>query len=293
MRLLVLFLFLTTNVFAQQSKILERLVVLDNNNKIWYNIDGYSVTSEVFDYEFNEKGLRKVYRKHKIRKGDYKYKYDSILANNFVVFKQEKLKNLVQVNSYYFVENQDGKIMVIWFAKTSEPDKEMQIELVNLIIQNQIPESNFVSMQTNTINFGNREIELGDNCYWAFLNTVQCPYFGEMNWSVHKDLDDAKNSIENQLNITKSRKMGKVVSEEMVDVEFEGVPTQARKIVFEIKGVTRLLTSLSGSKALIVYYIAEKVRGNYMSCVMSFWNNDEINPETNLPPLLEKVMSLK
>jgi hypothetical protein len=50
---------------------------------------------------------------------------------------------------------------------------------------------------------------------------------------------------------------------------------------------------LAGGKSLTVYYVAEKVRGNYLSCIMSFWDNDEINPETQLPPLLEKVMKLE
>ena len=50
---------------------------------------------------------------------------------------------------------------------------------------------------------------------------------------------------------------------------------------------------MSGGKSLTVYYIAENVRNKNISCVMSFWNNDLINPETKLPPLLEKVMKVK
>nr|DAN46703.1 MAG TPA: hypothetical protein [Caudoviricetes sp.] len=30
-----------------------------------------------------------------------------------------------------------------------------------------------------------------------------------------------------------------------------------------------------------------------MACVMSFWNNDNINATTGLPPLLSRVMQLK
>ena len=45
-----------TSVFAySQSNIFDRLSVLDNNGKTWYNIDGYSVTSEVFNNSFDEK----------------------------------------------------------------------------------------------------------------------------------------------------------------------------------------------------------------------------------------------
>lgn len=294
-QVIIFFLFLTIfNLFSQESKILERLVALDNNGKIWYNIDGYSVTSEVFNYNFDEKGLKKVYKKHSIKEDDIKTKEDSIKKNNFYVLKTEKLnEKIIQRNSYYFVENADKKITVIWFAKTSKEDLIMQRELTNLIIENKIPKSNFVSMQTNQINFGNRQIELGSSCYWTFLNTVQCPYFGEMNWSVHYNLDGAEESVENQLEMTKSRKSGKVLSEEIVDIEFENVPTKAKKVIYDFTGLTGALAGMSGGKTLTIYYVAEKVRDNYMSCVMSFWNNDQINPETKLPPLLEKVMSLK
>lgn len=294
MKYFVLLLFTTCNLIAQESKILERLVALDNNGKIWYNIDGYSVTSEVFNYNFDEKGLKKVYKKHSIKEVDIKTKDDSIKSNNYYVLKTEKLSDkIIQRNSYFFVENIDKKITVIWFAKTSKEDLKMQRELTNLIIENKIPKSNFVTMQTNQINFGNRKIELGNSCYWTFLNTVQCPYFGEMNWSVHQTLEDAKESIDNQFEITKSRRSGKVLSEEIVDIEFESVPTKAKKVIYDFTGLTGALAGMSGGKTLTIYYVAEKVRDNYMSCVMSFWNNDQINPETKLPPLLEKVMSLK
>lgn len=294
MKYLVLFLLTTCNLFAQESKILERLVALDNNGKIWYNIDGYSITSEVFNYNFDEKGLKKIFRKHSIKEDDLKNKDDSISKNNIVVHKTEKINDkLTQRNSYYFVENIDKKITVIWFAKTSNEDFRMQRELTNLIIENKIPKLNFVSMQTNQINFGNRQIELANSCYWTFLNTVQCPYFGEMNWSVHYSLEDAKESVENQLEITKSRKSGKILSEEIVDVEFENVPTKAKKVIYDFTSLTGALAGMSGGKTLTIFYVAEKVRENNMSCVMSFWNNDEINPETKLPPLLEKVMKIK
>jgi hypothetical protein len=295
MRNITILLFLITlSSFSQTSKIFERLVALDNNGKIWYNIDGYSVTSEKFNISFDEKGLKKVFKKHNIKDSDVKIQDDSIKYKNIVIYKTEKLNDkVIQRNSYYFLENKEKKITVIWFAKTSDPDLDMHRELVQIIIDNKIPNENFVSMQTNTINFGNRKIELGNSCYWTFLNTVQCPYFGEMNWSVHKTLDDASKSIINQFENTNARKMGSVRSEEFVDVEFEGVETKAKKVILDIKGVAGLAAGMSGGKYLTIYYVAEKVRDNYMSCVMSFWNNDQVNPETKLPPLLEKVMKLK
>lgn len=280
--------------FSQENNVLERLSALNNNGKIWYNIDGYSITSEKFNNSFDEKGLKKVFRKHQITDSDVKIKDSQIKFNNLLVSKQQKVSDSnFQTNNYYFVENPDQTVSVVSFIKNGKTDKETEEKIVNLIIENKIPEENFVPMKITSINFAGRKIELGNSCYWTFLNTVQCPYLGEMNWSVHRNLDSAKEAIENQINITKSKNGGKVTSEEIVDIEFEGVQTKAKKVIYDFTGVASALAGMSGGKNLTVYYVAENVRNRNVSCVMSFWNNDQINPETKLPPLLEKIIKLK
>ena len=58
MKKLALFvLLMSVFCFGQDNNLLDRLSVLENNGKLWYNIDGYSVTSEEFSYPFNEEGL--------------------------------------------------------------------------------------------------------------------------------------------------------------------------------------------------------------------------------------------
>lgn len=289
----LLLIFVYSSAYSQENNILERLQALDNNGKIWYNIDGYSITSENLKYNFDEKGLIKALKNNSI-KDNSRVKDEKINANNLYFFTTEKVAdNLFQKNSFYIFENQHKKITVVWFAKIGETERETERKLVNLIIENKIPKENFATMQTEKINFGGRGIELGNNCYWTFLNNVQCPYFGQMNWSIHKDFQDAKNSVENQFTLTKSGKGGKVISEEIIDIEFENVPNKAKKVVYDFTGTTSALAGISGGKTVTIYYVAEEVRGNYISCVLSFWDNDQINPETKLPPLLEKVMKLK
>ncbi len=113
-----------------------------------------------------------------------------------------------------------------------------------------------------------------------------------MNWSIHKTKESADLSIQNQLKATKIKNGGKVISEEEVDILFEGVSTKAQKVYYDFTGITSVLASMSGGKNLTIFYVSEKVRGNYVSCVLSFWNNDTINP-SGLPPLLEEVMSIE
>ena len=294
MKYLAIILVLISSLCFSQENIFDRLTALNDSKKIWYNIDGYSVTSEIFNNTFDEKGLKKVFKKHNISETDTKTKDNKVNFNNLFITKQQKISGeIYQTNKYYFVENPNKTTTVVWFIKNGKTDRETEEELVNKILENKIPEDIFVQRQISSINFAGRKIELGNNCYWTFLNTVQCPYFGEMNWSIHKTLQDAQQSVENQLNVTKSRKGGKVTSEEFVDVDFEGVQTKAKKVIYEFSGVTSALAGMSGGKSLTVYYVAENVRNKNVSCVMSFWNNDQINPETKLPPLLEKLMKLK
>lgn len=148
--------------FSQENNVLERLSALNNNGKIWYNIDGYSITSEKFNNSFDEKGLKKVFRKHQITDSDVKAKDNQIKFNNLLISKQQKIDdNNSQTNNYYFIENQDKTISVIWFIKFGQTDKETEEKIVNLIIENKIPEENFVPMKITSINFAGRKIELG------------------------------------------------------------------------------------------------------------------------------------
>jgi len=113
-----------------------------------------------------------------------------------------------------------------------------------------------------------------------------------MNWSIHKTQESADLAIQNHLKATKIRNGGKVISEEEVSIIFEGTPVKAKKVYYDFTGITSLLASMSGGKNLTIYYVSSKVRDVYVSCVLSFWNNDNINP-SGLVPLLEEVMSLE
>ena len=289
----IFLLFIITLSFAQNDNIFNRLQAINNNGLSFYNIDGYSITSQTLNYPFTEKGLKKAYRKYSIKKKVKKTKDEQISYNNYYVHNDENItENLVQNNSYYFIENQEKRITIIQFSSINKRDKEFERTIVKPIIEKKIPKENFASMRIDSINFAGRKIKLGNSCNWTNVNTVQCPYYGEMNWSVHKDLEDAKNTVEQQFSITKSRKNGKVISEEIVDIEFEGTETKAKKVIYDFTGLTSVLASMSGGKILTIFYVATEVRGNYVSCVLSFWNNDTIT-ENGLAPLLEKVMKLK
>jgi hypothetical protein len=289
----IILLFAFTVSFAQNDSIFSRLQAINNNGISFFNIDGYTITSQTLNYPFTEKGLKKVYRKYSIKKNEEKRKDEQLVYNNYYVENDNNITDsLVQKNTYYFIENKDKRVTIVQFSSINKRDKEFERTVVKPIIENKIPKENYASIRIDSINFAGRKIKLGNSCNWTNVNTVQCPYYGEMNWSVHKDLKDAESTVEQQFTITKSRKSGKVISEETVEIEFEGTETTAKKVIYDFTGITSVLASMSGGKTLTIYYVATEVRGNYVSCVLSFWNNDTIT-ENGLAPLLEKVMKLK
>lgn len=278
---------------AQNDAILDRIQAINSNGTTFYNIDGYTITSQTLNYPFTEKGLKKVYRKYAIKKKQTKTQDDQLPYNNYYVFNKDQVaEGIVQNNSYYFIENKDKRITIIVFVAINKMDKEFERSMIKPLLEESIPKENYAAMTIDSINFAGRKIKLGSNCNWANVNSVQCPYSGQMSWSVHSDLEDAKNAVAQQFEITKSRKNGKVLSEEMVDILFEGTATKAKKVIYDLTGITSLLASASGGKTLTIYYVAAEVRGNAVSCVMSFWNNDTLT-ENGLAPLLEEVMTLK
>ena len=278
--------------FAQNEELFNRLRAIENSGLTFYNVDGIDFSKQTIYSDFNDKNLTKAYRKYKIKRKDLKETDKELNFENYKVIKREIFDNgLVSVSVNYFVKNKDNLISVFWFGYYDKSNPEFERKMIDLILNDAIPKTCFSSIKTDNIDFAGREIELGGNCNWMNINNIQCPYYGQMNWSVHKTKESADLSIHNQLKATKVKNGGKVVSEEEVDIIFEDIPTKAKKVYYDFTGVTSLLASMSGGKNLTIYYISEKVRDNYVSCVLSFWNNDNINP-SGLPPLLEEVMRI-
>ena len=278
--------------FGQNEALFNRLRAIENSGISFYNVDGISFSKETVYLDFNDKNLRKAYRQYKVKKKDIKIKDSGIDIANYKTIQREELSaNFASVNVYYFIKNSDSFIDVFSFGYYDKNDTEFEHRMIRLISNNEIPKSCFSSMKTDKVNFAGREIELGGNCNWMNINNVQCPYYGQMNWSVHNTKEGSSLAIQNQLKATKIRNGGKVISEEEVDIIFEGEPAKAKKVYYDLTGVNSLLASMSGGKNLTIYYVSAKVRDVYVSCVLSFWNNDNINP-SGLPPLLEEVMRI-
>lgn len=290
---LLIFIFNLFSVGQNSDSLFSRLQAISNSGIDFFNVDGIEITSQVINAEFSRKNILNKFRKYSIKANDLNGNDSSIQNQNYYVSKSEEITpGTVQHNSYYFIENKNKGITAISFSYVNKSDKTFELAFIALIMNDEIPKSVYTSLVIDSINFAGRKIALGKSCNWMGINNVQCPYYGQMNWSVHKTLADASQSVTNQYNIIKVKKAGKIISEQLVDVIFEGTEVKAKKVIYDFKGVTALLAGMSGGKTLTIYFVAAPAKQNFLSCVMSFWNNDSITPG-GLPPLLEEVMKLK
>lgn len=280
--------------FAQhENPLFSRLQGINNNGIEFFNVDGIEITSQIKTIEFSKKNILKHFSKLKIKEKDL-VQGDSVLGfrNFYVVKKYEEPKGVPNSVSYYFVENKKNQILAVTFASLMATNQALERELVPLIRDGAIPPRVFNSFGTDSINFAGRQIKIGRNCAWRGVNNMQCPSYGQMSWSVHATLLSAQQDIDSQVARIFNQKRGKTVLDTTVAVIFEGTEVSARKITYDFTGLTSLLLTIEGGKRLNIYFVVAPVRNNYVSCVMSFWDTDQIN-KSGLPPLLEKVMSLK
>lgn len=296
-KLIILFVFLSTInhwVLGQQTNedIFKRLNGIKNQGFCFYNIDGYEISSLKMNGKFTKKNIRKKYKKLKIKVDELIHSDSSIDVQNYYVYKSDTVEDDIVFNSsYYFIKTQENEISAITFSSYNREDIEFQRQFVQLVLNKKIPDDVYSAITTESVNFGGRKLYLGGNCKWMSINNIQCSGYGQINWSVFKDKETAERNLETQRQVNLAHSHGKVVSEEIIDVVFEDVATKARKVVYDFTGVTSVLVGMTGGKTLTIFFISAPVRGNYISCVLSFWNNDMINP-SGLAPLLEEVMNL-
>jgi hypothetical protein len=283
----------SSSVGQDNSNLFSRLQAISNSGTDFFNVDGIEITSQSISSDFSKKSILKKFKKYSINENDLTSS-DTLLnlANYYVSKTGEICPGTIQHASYYFIDNPGKGFTAITFVSFNKKDRNFERNFVKLLYTDSIPKTIYEPLQIDSINFAGRKIALGSSCKWMGINNVQCPSYGQMNWSVHKTLEDAISTVENQFNVINAKKGGKIVSVDTVNVIFESSETTAKKVIYDFKGVTSLLAGMSGGKTLTIYFVAAPVKQNFVSCIMSFWNNDSVNPG-GLPPLLERVMKLR
>ncbi len=271
--------------------IFTRLQAISHGRVDYFNTDGMEISSHRVPGEFTVKNLQKSFKPYRI-KADQLTTADSALGypNYYVDESYEAAPGIKQYIARYYIGH-EGSLYALTFMSSIPPDRAFHRAFAKLVLEGSIPLHVYVNPDADSLNFAGRNIFRSKVCRFMSINNLQCPYYGQMNWSVHRDAASAAAAVKAQYDALTTRKTGKFIAADTVDVILEGTPVKALKATYDVKGVSGLLVGMSGAKTLTVYFVSAPVRNNHVSCAMSFWNNDSVNAD-GLPPLLAEVMRL-
>ena len=257
-----------------------------------YDYQGYSVVVHKYSVPLSEDICKDAKKKNGIKRKSTSIKIEGFESFPFIYSRIRQLDSGFNHVTTVFLQDEDNNALYISFTGMAF-DTILYRNFLRAYANGMLSHGLFLDNSlADSIYFLDRKIILGPACKYQNPRSVQCIDRGQINWSVHTSLAHAKQTAQFQYNFTKSLK-GKIVSEEVVPVLFEGERTAAKKVIWKVGGVSGYLAKeLDGSNQLVVYYLALPLKGKFVHVVMSHWTNDQIL-ENGLPPLLAEFMKLE
>lgn len=273
---------------GQQTAVnLKSIQGIQQEDFTFYDAEGYSIIVYQKNKPFSTKTIKKLKKKFGITKANQGAADNSINKENIVFEErqQQEGRSTYKKDVIYA----DGNVTrLVEMSTLVDRDTVFEEQMLEFIIADEVPAYIFNNWVVDSIRFVNRYITLGDACQWQNVGSIQCPYNGQMDWSVFSDEKRASQYLSQRATMTADKSMTDFISQDSVPVVFEGQEVLAQKNILKIKAPKLLM---GGSNELTIYYVLAKVEGLYVACVMSHYSNDTNAPD--LPPLLTEVMKLK
>ncbi|HCO67912.1 MAG TPA: hypothetical protein DIT04_09205 [Dysgonomonas sp.] len=274
-----------------QNNLLADMQGLTYEEGIIFEIEGYTIHIERNNISLNKKGIEKVKKKYDIKNVISEYRDTRWKWENYVIEAEKTDKKVPGLTTYqlsYLIPETDNITTVVYFESPNRKDTLIEQAFMNAFFTRQINRYVTDSWNAEEMDFAGRKIPLGNICAWISPYNVHCPSFGQISWSVFRTKEDAEINNYAMYLTNKYSDMHNVVSEEeRVPVIFEGYPVNAKRVTYKLK---RSKILLGGRNLQAVYYVVQKVRGKYMSCILSHYIEDKENYQ--LAPLLQEVMKL-
>ncbi|MBF0574797.1 hypothetical protein [Dysgonomonas sp. GY617] len=285
-----LLLFLIPLMGYSQKNILSDMQGLSLNGDMIFELDGYIMTIQKEKAAFNEKGFQKIKKKYHLNDIEREYSDKNVKWENWVIEANTTVKGVPEAKGFqlcYLLPETDNRMMVVLLQSANGRDSLVEKAFMNAVFSRQLSQYTMDSWVAEKIDFAGREIMLGDVCQWVSPHNVHCASFGQMGWSIFKTEKEAE--LNTLIQIANNNNSGryKIMHEEELNVIFEGIPTLAKRITYKIN-TSKLMSG--GRNVLAVYYITQKVRGKYLSCVLTHYV--EVKDNYSLPILLKEVMSI-
>jgi len=287
--LVLIFVSFTSQAQSEKDKILANVNGLMQQNNMYFQVEGYQVSITNEPEKYDEHGIFIVKNRFQIDREIKANTDTSILYEHKVFVNKTKLTESIPMWSItYMLRNVEQEITTISFTIGKKRDPFVERTIIEAYKTGQYLQNSIDSLVIDSLNFIGRKIKVFNGCQWMGPANFSCSYNGQISWSLYRSIDSALEATELSIDLTKSKKTFKLISEESVDVLFEGIPTNATKIVYKSKA-PKILTGISSP--LDVYYITQQVRGKFVSCVISFYESEMVN---NKPPYLaSQIISIQ
>jgi len=273
----------TLPILSQENKFSGMHGLYENNGRLVLKYRAYSIYITTTKGKLDDGATMEAFKKEFDMPDSVKYYTDPAIDRENIVIEYQAIDGKKpgmkkSISCYFFVKSED-EILRILFQTLGNADIEIEHDIIDSYFLTGLNEYISESKIVKSIDFAGREVDLGNNCRWRGPNNLYCGG-GQISWSEFPSYDEAEDDIITILAANDSPDRV-ILSDEDLDVIFEGVPTIARRIVYE---------NPQNVYSLAVYYLAQEVRGRAVSCVFST-DVYSVN-DYNLPSLLQHFISI-
>lgn len=279
----LILIFFSQAAMPQEGKMAGMHGIHDDEGRLVLNYQGYTVyVTTVAGNLGDSRVLSTVRKDFKINDSITGYP-DPLLGRDNIVMEfaasdNERL-NLITSAVCYALAKSDEEIVTMVFQKPGKRNIGAEYEVIDEYFRSGFAPYISANRSVDRIDFAGRIVRLDDACQWRGPNSI---YYmrGQVSWSVFPSYEEAETDVMNRIAANDSKNRD-ILSDEDLDVIFEGVPTVARRIVYNNPG---------SYYPLAVYYLAQEVNGYAVSCVLS--NDVYDTNDYGLASILQKFMSI-
>ena len=273
-------------IFSQEYDLNWMHALKNDNGDIMIEISGYeAIVSIQKGHINNEKTIKAIKKKYGIGNILVEYPSGKFSVSNKVIEADLIAKDRpgIKANQIcYILENGNGKVDVIYFQTYNQRNPALEEDVIKAYLADGLNKY-IENWDTDKISFAGREVELGNACKWMSPHNIHCKG-GQISWSIFPSFLEANLDINNKISANGANKQISVLMEEDIDVIFENTSSLAHRAIY------RQVSRYGYSNPLVVYYIVQEVRGQYISCVLSNYGYNRNDYE--LAPLLQQFMSI-
>ena len=203
-------------------------------------------------------------------------------AEKTIVNKYKKMYKLE--NNYYLFQKNEKEVDLYVFQTPKDRDRVFEERFMSDYRKGLLDQYISEDWAGEYLNFFGREIDLGNLCEWKFPHCFTCDR-GQINWTVSPTPEEAEIILSKWMQRLENEEEYEVLSDDFIEVIFEGALTTARRKAYFLKQNT-----INTPYPVISYFLTEVIEGYNVSIELS--TRGENRNDYELPPLLTEFMRI-